>query len=59
MEKEVKWFENIKEAREHFVSDTRSHGIVFEPKEVKSEEKEPVADKKKAKKGSKKVEQDE
>lgn len=59
MEKEVKWFENSKEAREHFVSESRNHGIIFEPKEVESEEKETAADKKKNKKGSKKVEQNE
>lgn len=49
MEKNVKWFENVNEAREHFVGETRSHGVVFEPKEVTEEPKET-----KKKTGSKK-----
>ncbi len=56
MDEKTKWFNDSKEAREYFIGESRSHGVVFEPKEVKKTTEET----KKKKTGSKKkVEQNE
>ena len=57
MEKDVKWFKNSQEAREHYIGESRSHGVLFEPKEV--ETPEPKEEKKKTNSKKKKADKDE